>query len=62
VGNQKGLPIADVDNEPLVAGTIIVVGNQPRDETRDLYPGTVVTLAKCPAQPASRPSGSAAPS
>ena len=52
VGDQQGLPIADIDDETLVALLADVVGQEPPDQALDLDPAAVVPLCQPDDQPA----------
>ena len=41
---EHGSPVADIDNEPLVPGTIVMVRQQAPHEACDLYPAAVIDL------------------
>ena len=44
VRDQQGLPIADVDDEALVARAIVVIRNQAADEASDFDPPPIITF------------------
>ena len=46
VCDQQGLPIADIDDETLVTGTVLIVGQQAADEASDFNPPPVITFRK----------------
>ena len=57
VGDQQGLAIADVDDEALVPGAIMVIRQKAADEARDFDPPPVVGLAVADiSQPSPAPS------
>jgi hypothetical protein len=44
VSDEQGCAVADIDNEALVARTIVVVRQQPRHEALNLDPGSRITF------------------
>ena len=46
MGDQKRLPIADVDDEPLVTRVVILVMQKAADEARNLDPPPVIALVE----------------
>ncbi len=46
VGNQQSLAIANIDDESLVAGTVVIVMQKAVDEASDFDPPPVITFRK----------------
>jgi hypothetical protein len=46
VGDEQCLPVADIDDEPLVLRAVVVVTQQAADEARDFDPPPVVAFRK----------------
>jgi hypothetical protein len=44
VRNQQRLPAAEAKYEPLVTGTVVIVGQQPDDDPGVLYPAVRIAL------------------